>query len=324
MTPASLSLWQSTFLDVATKSLVLILVAGAATGLLRKSSAALRHLIWKLLILSLLALPLLSLALPVWRVSLPQSPRTLAPSPAFSQPPPSHISSQPSPTPGPTPSAASPAPSSPTTEPPPVLQTTTVAPPPSPIVQRPADLFRQNWAYGAIVLWLLGVLIVLARTLTALWAIRNLGRVGEPLASERLVARTAEYAQQAGYKRSITLLTAPRRLSLAPMTWGFARPVILLPQEAVQWTEERLQAVLLHELAHIQRGDWLTQVFAQVTCALYWFHPLVWWAAYRLHMESERACDDRVLALGIKPSDYARHLLEVVRTIKSVRPRNVL
>src|SRR5205823_7470003 len=85
------------------------------------------------------------------------------------------------------------------------------------------------------------------------------------------------------------------------------------------WPEHRQRAVLLHELAHVQRADWLALMLAQVTCALYWFHPLVWWAARRLRVESERACDDRVLTAGVKASDYATHLLEVVRMMKATR-----
>jgi beta-lactamase regulating signal transducer with metallopeptidase domain len=98
-----------------------------------------------------------------------------------------------------------------------------------------------------------------------------------------------------------------------PMTWGFIRPVLLLPRGAGQWPAGRLRLVLLHELAHIERHDWLAQVLAEAACALYWFHPLVWGAARRLRIESERACDDRVLAAGVAPAEYARQLLEIAR-----------
>ena len=82
------------------------------------------------------------------------------------------------------------------------------------------------------------------------------------------------------------------------MVWGFFRPTILLPADASNWQEERLRAVLLHELAHIQRNDWESQLIAQVMCAVYWFNPLVWFAARRMRVEAERACDDHVLNAG--------------------------
>jgi Tol biopolymer transport system component len=97
------------------------------------------------------------------------------------------------------------------------------------------------------------------------------------------------------------------------MTWGLRHPTILLPTDAASWPEERRRVVLLHELAHIQRADCLTQLLAQTACALYWFNPLTWLAARQLRVERERACDDRVLIAGARASEYAQHLLEIAR-----------
>jgi TonB family protein len=83
----------------------------------------------------------------------------------------------------------------------------------------------------------------------------------------------------------------------------------------VDWPPERLRLVLAPELAHVRRVDCLTQLFAEVVCALYWFHPLVWLAASQFRKERERACDDAVLNQGAKSSDYAEHLLDVVRSV---------
>jgi hypothetical protein len=99
-----------------------------------------------------------------------------------------------------------------------------------------------------------------------------------------------------------------------PVTCGVLRPAIVLPEESEAWTEERKEAVLLHELAHVRRGDLATHLIAWVACSLYWFHPLVWIAARRLRHESERACDDLVLGAGTRASEYADHLLDIVRT----------
>ncbi|HLJ45795.1 MAG TPA: M56 family metallopeptidase, partial [Bryobacteraceae bacterium] len=101
-----------------------------------------------------------------------------------------------------------------------------------------------------------------------------------------------------------------------PLTFGLFRPVILLPVEASGWTAERRRLVLLHELVHIRRLDWLMQLVAQLACALYWFHPLMWLAALRLRQEREHTCDDCVLALGAKGSIYAEHLLDLARSLK--------
>lgn len=99
----------------------------------------------------------------------------------------------------------------------------------------------------------------------------------------------------------------------SPLTWGVIRPVILLPVASRQWTPEKQRSVILHELHHIQRYDFLTQLLAQGMRALYWFHPLAWTAAAALRRESERACDDAVLGNGLQAAHYARHLLDLAQ-----------
>jgi TonB family protein len=106
-----------------------------------------------------------------------------------------------------------------------------------------------------------------------------------------------------------------------PMMWGILRPVIVLPAGAADWQPVRLHAVLLHELLHVQRLDLWAQAAAQAACCLYWFDPLVWMAARQLRKERERACDDAVLSRGLLASEYAGHLVDLVRTVAAKRTR---
>src|SRR6185295_10890760 len=99
--------------------------------------------------------------------------------------------------------------------------------------------------------------------------------------------------------------------AMPPMTWGLRRHTILLPEAALEWTPERRRAVLLHELAHVKRRDGLLHLMAQTVCGIYWFNPLVWFAASQLHIERERACDDHVLNLGTPADAYAHHLVQI-------------
>lgn len=92
-----------------------------------------------------------------------------------------------------------------------------------------------------------------------------------------------------------------------------AGPVILLPESAAAWPAERLQMVLIHELAHVRRRDLLWRLAGTLGCCLYWFHPLAWWAAAQQRKESEMACDDRVLAEDTAASAYADSLVAVAR-----------
>lgn len=89
--------------------------------------------------------------------------------------------------------------------------------------------------------------------------------------------------------------------------------MILLPQVARQWSRAMRHAVLLHELAHVQRGDVLAQLVGRMACVLHWYHPLAWYALRKMRHEREQACDDAVVQAGEKPSDYAEQLVEVAR-----------
>ena len=105
----------------------------------------------------------------------------------------------------------------------------------------------------------------------------------------------------------------------SPLVWGVHRPTILLPEHADDWSDERRRAVLAHELGHVARRDGVVNAMACVAVALYWFHPLTWVALHRLRIESERACDDLVIARGTSGADYAAHLLEIARGARVLR-----
>ena len=121
---------------------------------------------------------------------------------------------------------------------------------------------------------------------------------------------------QLGIARPVTLMIHPDKT--IPVVWGIIRWRLLLPAAARHWSGDQLRSVLLHELAHLKRRDTMARLLVQIACAVHWFNPLVWFAAWRLGVECERACDDLVLASGVRPSAYAGHLLEVVTGLSPV------
>jgi hypothetical protein len=108
-----------------------------------------------------------------------------------------------------------------------------------------------------------------------------------------------------------------------PFTYGLLRPAILLPNAATLWSRIELQRVLVHELEHIKRGDWVTQVMARVVCSVYWFQPLVWIAWRQICLEAERACDDAVV-IRTEHTDYAEQLVGLARRLSKTLPPPVL
>ncbi|HLO98227.1 MAG TPA: M56 family metallopeptidase [Fimbriimonas sp.] len=107
------------------------------------------------------------------------------------------------------------------------------------------------------------------------------------------------------------------RTGLSPMTWGLFRPKIALPAESEEWDELQLRSVVLHEDAHIRRGDWAVSMGYQLAVGLYWFNPLVWVLRSLYERDSEQAADDWVLSQGLEAPDYAERLLRVATTISA-------
>jgi TonB family protein len=154
---------------------------------------------------------------------------------------------------------------------------------------------------GALVLsvWAAGAALMLLAFLAGLLRLRGLVRTAVPFVDARWHAP------------GVRLLQSDHPALV--MTWGLRTPVIVLPPDAHTWPDERIQVVLRHELAHIERGDWLVLLLAHAMRALHWFNPLAWVACRRLRQEGEHACDDAVLALGVAPPAYAAHLLDLAR-----------
>ena len=96
--------------------------------------------------------------------------------------------------------------------------------------------------------------------------------------------------------------------------------MVLLPEAAMSWPEERREMAIWHERAHIERHDWLWQTIGRLIAAVFWFHPLVWLACAQLRREAESAADNEVLRSGSIPCQYAALLLEIA---KGVRQRSL-
>ncbi|HEY9405070.1 MAG TPA: M56 family metallopeptidase [Pyrinomonadaceae bacterium] len=164
----------------------------------------------------------------------------------------------------------------------------------------------------ALAVWLAGMLLVLFKLSAGFIATRLLTRRAVEVEEPALKGLFASLLIEANLKSTVRLLRSER--TSMPIVYGILRPAILLPAEVDAWSEERRRMVLLHELTHVTRRDCLTQMLAQVACALYWFNPFIWFAARRLRVEREQACDDYVLSIGTRPSDYANHLLDIARS----------
>jgi TonB family protein len=164
-------------------------------------------------------------------------------------------------------------------------------------------------------IWMLGASLALLALVAGAVRLARLAKLARPITRETWHRLTAEVSQHLKIRGPVRLLQSPA--VPIPMTWGLWRPRVVLPLGAEHWSADRRRAVLAHELAHVRRRDWLVQILAAVVCAMYWFHPLFWLAYRRLREESEHACDDVVVNLGVDAQDYAAHLLHIVRAART-------
>lgn len=273
-----------TAVDIGLRASLVVLVALAASAMLHRRSAALRHWVLAAGILSAAAVAPLGFALPAWDLpAAPPAPTELRAPIAGATPPIAVVEARPGTTPA-------------VTARPPTLD--------------PGLIIDAVWAAGFAV----NVLILLA-------GLRRLSRVtaaGHPLADPRWLA--SAHVMAAGFGIGARVQLTQTGLPTTLGTWGWRRPCVLLPAGCETWSDDRIRVVLGHELAHIRRGDWLLQMAADVVRAVFWYNPLFWMACGRLRRESEAACDNAVLEAGVPAADYADHLLEIARTCRRPSP----
>ena len=300
----------------------LVLAGAALTAVvLRGASAATRHRVWATAVIATLALPLLSLLVPSIDVALP-GPVTERAVTAASVRADEAVAVAPRVAAGATRTAEMPR-----------AAATAATAPVAPVVassEGPASAVAPAAATPRVglselpiragmlasMIWAMVATGLLLRLLFDRVRTRRMERMHVDVTSDGLGRDVRGIAAERGVRDLRVLLGAPDAM---PVTWGTRRPVLLLPLGAERWSAARLEAVVRHELAHVGRGDVRLQFLADLLCALHWFDPLAWYAAHRMRVEREHACDDEVLAAGARPSDYATELLVLARRFREER-----
>jgi beta-lactamase regulating signal transducer with metallopeptidase domain len=167
------------------------------------------------------------------------------------------------------------------------------------------------------VVWIAGGALALAVLAVGLMRLSWIASHARPIVSGPWADEADEIARAYRLRRRPAILQSDHPSVLG--TWGVARAKVLLPADAHEWPADRIRIVLAHELAHVRRGDWIVQTAVEVLCAAYWFNPLVWLASRRLRLESEQACDDAVLTLGVEGPAYASELVDLARAFTADR-----
>ncbi|MGC4054700.1 MAG: M56 family metallopeptidase [Paludibaculum sp.] len=154
--------------------------------------------------------------------------------------------------------------------------------------------------------WSAGVLILALRLAWSSRHVARLRRDGEP-APPVLLQTVSRLATRVGVSRSVRVLLSG--LAGSPSVVGWLRPVILLPPASLlNLSAAQLEAVLVHELAHIRRHDYLANLLQTAAETVLFYQPAIWWVSSRIRTERELCCDDVAVEVCGDSIVYARAL----------------
>jgi beta-lactamase regulating signal transducer with metallopeptidase domain len=169
----------------------------------------------------------------------------------------------------------------------------------------PVKTLRVDWVLLTSGLYGLGAVAMMLRFLVGWWGAARIAASADRLASsERLaIAHTPDID-----------VRESRAISV-PVTVGVIRCTVLLPSGWSGWSNEKLRAVLAHEVAHVRRRDPLVAFIGQLNRCLFWFHPLSWFLERILAATAEQAADEEAMAALGDRTAYAEILLEMARAV---------
>jgi|GEM_PF-2331748 len=173
--------------------------------------------------------------------------------------------------------------------------------------------FAESSLWGPLANFAVAYLAVVAGLWTKLfWQLHKL-RQFKKCAKNPLVSQHKSLLQELrrtlSIRRPITLICSEEVGT--PFTFGWLAPVIVLPSVSQHWDAGRLRRFLLHELAHVDRNDWLTKILARLLVSVFWILPVAWMLLHKIEWFAELACDDAVIRAEGRRAEYADDLLEM-------------
>jgi beta-lactamase regulating signal transducer with metallopeptidase domain/uncharacterized GH25 family protein len=149
----------------------------------------------------------------------------------------------------------------------------------------------------AMLAWLAGITILFVRLAQTQLHFRALLWLTPLHHESTLPIDMRELCRRAGVARTVDIVEADS--IAAPSVWGIMRPAIILPRAiAATLTRRQLQWVVLHELAHVRRGDLVVVMLQRFVAIVYFFNPTIWMANRMIDHLREYACDDLAVSLG--------------------------
>ena len=178
---------------------------------------------------------------------------------------------------------------------------------------------RPPWiAYLALV-WLVGTGAMFLRAGWQLAGAERLRRATRPLQDESIAKIVDDLKSGIGLTRKVRIVVSEQIAS--PAVMGIFVPTLILPLSLLTTlTPVQLQTILLHELAHVQRGDYFVNLCQLVAESILFFNPAVWWISRQIRLEREACCDAIAISVAGEKTEYARTLVSVAEHISAALP----
>ena len=170
----------------------------------------------------------------------------------------------------------------------------------------PTKFSPPTWQHIVFLTWVIGVAWSILRLCRSAWRLRRLHRLTLP-ADAQQQQLLESLCKQLTVKRPVNLLVSKEITT--PISFGWWHPCILLHENDV---DDRLEFILLHELAHLQRKDWLINLLVHAIGIPFFFHPLFYLVRKRLADVREQICDGWVIQATGKRADYAQCLVDML------------
>jgi beta-lactamase regulating signal transducer with metallopeptidase domain len=184
---------------------------------------------------------------------------------------------------------------------------------PMPRGEAPAER-HGSWIAASALLWLTGFLVMCVRLVVQLLGSGRVQRTSHVVSDLTILTRIRELREKLGMERLVQVVS--NATMVVPSAVGIFSPIILLPASMLSgFPPEQLRAILLHELAHIRRHDYLVDLLQQVAEALLFFNPAVWWINRQIRLEREACCDAIAVRASAAPKDYAAALTDFARHV---------
>ncbi len=181
---------------------------------------------------------------------------------------------------------------------------------PAQLIDKQADIMT--------LIWLAGFFFFLFRFTGSMIFVHRLKNTGLIPAGQQWEKTVKELAMRLELKKKIKL--AESMLARIPLTVGYLKPVILLPVGTLSGVPpQQIEAILLHELAHIRRKDYLINVLQSVVEIFFFYHPAAWWISGMIREEREHICDDMVVGINKDHINYIK-ALTIMEELNSKSP----